>query len=426
MSSSKRPSNRLLLPSYGSVGQIREWIARSLEGGRLDGPCAEYASRAWEAIARVERPLRWRDGARVVVVGGSTLGGSGKTPLAVACAEELRHAGANVALVGHGYGASPAGARIVSERDDVRSVGDEALACARRLARFGVPVVVSRARQEALDLALRWADVVVVDGPCQTVPRRATLSLLAVDSAAPWGAGRCPPRGDLRVPVEALLAAVDRVVVIGGDARSFPEVLPIPAHHANAISRGAWMSGPWGFASERRPLIGWDELRPLRLGLWTAIARPDRVLRALERHGIVPKITMFGADHYPRGGAHPLRSMGPVSSLDLWLTTTKCEGHIAPDLRARGPVGGGPFRGESPDRGANCGADVGVDASDNVGVDASDNVGAHVGVDASDRVPVAVLDYALSLDSGLKELLRSAATGGVATYRSGARVRPIS
>jgi tetraacyldisaccharide 4'-kinase len=314
---------------------VRTWIARGLEGGRAGGRCATYASRVWSRAARIERPLRWRDGASVVVVGGATLGGSGKTPLAVACAEELRRSGANVAFVGHAYGASPGRARIVSELDDVRSVGDEALFCARRLRPFGVVVVVADARQDALDLALGVADVVVIDGLCQTRPRRATLSLLAVDGDAPWGAGHCPPRGDLRAPIDALLRAVDRVVVIGGESEELPDVRPLPCDRAAVFARGAWRT-----LGAHETLLEWKELRGLRVGLWTAIARPDRVLRALAKKGIHPTVMLLGADHHPRRAPPSSdRAHGPLA-LDLWLTTTKCEGHLAqdPNLLGRGGV----------------------------------------------------------------------------------------
>jgi tetraacyldisaccharide 4'-kinase len=306
---------------------LRARIARGLEGGRADGRLSTYASRVWARAARLERPLRWRDGASVVVVGGSTLGGSGKTPLAVACAVELGRLGAKVGFVGHAYAASPGRARIVSERDDVGSVGDEALACAERLAPLGISVVVADARQDALDLALRMADVAVVDGLCQTRPRRATLSLLAVDGDAPWGAGHCPPRGDLRAPAEALLRAVDRVVVIGGEKEDLPDVGSLPCDRAAVVARGAWRT-----LGRPKTLLDWTELRRLRVGLWTVIARPDRVLRSLARHGVHPTVTLLGADHRPRRGAprpNPAREALP---LDLWLTTSKCEGHLAQDL----------------------------------------------------------------------------------------------
>jgi tetraacyldisaccharide-1-P 4'-kinase len=128
------------------------------------------------------------------------------------------------------------------------------------------------------------------------------------------------------------------------------------------LSRGAWVS-------ESEPiLLGWDELGPLRLGLWTAIARPERVLRALERHGIVPRRTVFGGDHYPTKALQGRRAVSRLRSLDLWLTTAKCASHLvrAPTVLAP-PI---------------CGAICGETAS------------------------VAVLDHALCLGSALKERLQ--------------------
>jgi tetraacyldisaccharide-1-P 4'-kinase len=64
--------------------------------------------------------------------------------------------------------------------------------------------------------------------------------------------------------------------------------------------------------------IALERLRELRLGLLLAIARPERVLVALERAGIVPRATSFAADHdVPR-----LPPRAPP--LDGWLTTAKC------------------------------------------------------------------------------------------------------
>jgi tetraacyldisaccharide 4'-kinase len=294
-------------------------MARRLERGQPGGPFARLASRTWASAMRVERPLHWREGAVVIAVGGSTLGGSGKTPLAIACAERLRGYGARVALVGHAYGAEPGRARLVSGEDDVRTVGDEALECARRLAAHAVPVVVAKTRQRALDLALEVADVAVVDGLCQARPRRASLSLLAVDARAPWGAGRCPPEGDLRAPPGVLLAAADRVVTLGtcGEERAVHDFGRIPVDHVSVGSRGAWHDGR---------LLGWDELARLRVGLWTAIARPNRVVHALERRGVRPAVVVHGGDHRPP-------AFRPAAGLDLWLCTPKCRAHLVSDER---------------------------------------------------------------------------------------------
>jgi tetraacyldisaccharide 4'-kinase len=268
-------------------------------------------------MVRLEAPLQWRDPARVVVVGGATLGGSGKTPLTIACAEALHESGARVTLVGHAYSASPPNAaRFVSEDDDVRVVGDEAILCRRHLS-GKVPVAVAKARQKALDLGLSYADLAVVDGPCQTRPRRATLALLAVDATEPWGAGRCPPQGDLRAPLGVLLAAVDRVVAIApeGTAEHALERASGPVDRAWVISNGATLNGH---------SIGWRELGRYRIGLWTAVARPDRIVRALARHGVSPVTVMTCADHGPAR----IPEKRAVRGIDLWLCTSKCRSHL--------------------------------------------------------------------------------------------------
>src|SRR5580658_1099224 len=69
----------------------RAVVGEALERGTLNVPCAGLLTQAWRlATARaIARKLRWPAHVRVVAVGGATLGGSGKTPLAVACAAKL-------------------------------------------------------------------------------------------------------------------------------------------------------------------------------------------------------------------------------------------------------------------------------------------------------------------------------------------------
>jgi tetraacyldisaccharide 4'-kinase len=238
-----------------------------------------------------------------VAVGGATLGGSGKTPLAVACARELAERGARVALVGHGYRGRLSAARVVRVDDDLREVGDEALACARALAGVA-PVVVAPNRHSAVKRAAELADVVVIDGVLQTTPHRAHLSLLALDGPAPWGAGDVVPRGDLRATRRALLEASDLTVALGGELLR---------------SRGAFRSGR---------LLSWADLGRVRVGLFLALARPTRVLASLAHRGIVPSRVVQVPDHGVRPGAIRSRIEASSGSVDLWLASSKCALHL--------------------------------------------------------------------------------------------------
>jgi tetraacyldisaccharide 4'-kinase len=260
------------------------------------------AARAWEEIVRVRRPLV--SSVPVLCVGGATLGGSGRTPLAIACALSLASR-LRVVLVSHAYGArAPKEPHVVLATDDVRVVGDEALECARA----GLKVVVARERQRALDAAAATAHVIVLDGPLQLTPRPATLSLLAACAEEPWGSGACPPVGDMRAPRKALEEATDCVVTIGLTGM------------VAARSDGAWRG---------RELVSIEELRGTPLGLATGIARPWRVEAFLRQLGIVPRRVVRVANHAPLELRHD-------DAIQLWLVTGKDAGRVCGDAAATG------------------------------------------------------------------------------------------
>jgi tetraacyldisaccharide 4'-kinase len=319
--------------------RLRVAVSRGLEEGAWDGPVARLVARAWSAVGArsIARPLVWRDGLRVVAVGGATLGGSGKTPLAIACARALAEAAGGrtgrtrragrVAFVAHGYAAKPGEARVVECDDDVRAVGDEAIVAARALAGVaGAVVVVGPSRQGALDFAASLADTVVVDGVLQTAPRRATLSLLALDGQSPWGSGGVVPSGDLRASRSALLGACDATVTLR-DEEALPRAsVSDPTAHAasgashssaSVRSRGAFVSGE---------LVPWSSLASVRLGLFTALARPSRLLAALARRGVVPDRVLRVPDHGVPSSA--TATLDFDRSVQLWLASPKCAVHL--------------------------------------------------------------------------------------------------
>lgn len=283
----------------------RRTVASWLERGALDGRCSRAlaALHARVAARALVRPLSVPSGMAVVTVGGATLGGSGKTRVALAVTRELARRGANVVLIGHAYRARPSRARVVAVDDPLEEVGDEALACVRVLD-GQARVVVAPARQAAVDFiasARTRPDVLVFDGPLQLSPVPAALALLAVDADAPWGAGALPPAGDLRAPPAALLAHADLVV-------------PVDASPSAVILDGARVS------------LSILAARGVRLGLFTALARPARLERALARLGVPLAHVLEVADH----GADPSSLARRLASVEVdhWLATPKCVLHL--------------------------------------------------------------------------------------------------
>lgn len=298
-----------------SMAALRGVLGRGLERGFALPLSVE------RALGRIAAPLTARAVARrlalphgvpVVAVGGATLGGSGKTRVALGAAVRLAELGARVVLVGHAYRARPGRARVVHPSDALEVVGDEALACARALERLGVAVevLVAPSRAEALRAATGFRpDVLVVDGLLQARPRRVALSVLALDHAAPWGAGALPPVGDLRAPPSALLDASD--VCVRLDATPAAVLL----------------------ASGER--AGLERLAGRRIGLFTAIGRPSRLRAALEARGIVPAAVVSAPDHGPvtASVARALAEADP--RVELWVATDKCSLHLPASRRGR-------------------------------------------------------------------------------------------
>lgn len=285
---------------YGAPVSLAREAADALETGRWNGLLSRAMASAWAPIAArsLVRPAVIPSSIAVVCVGGATLGGSGKTRLAIACARELGTEGASVALVGHAYRAAPRSARVVSTDDRIEDVGDEALVCARSLVGKAV-VVVGPTRQAAIDHAVQYApDVIVLDGPLRIRGHASTLSLLAVDATRPWGSGRLPPSGDLRATRELLLATADHVVSV--DAT--------PSHVR------------WPGKVDEEPL---SSLRGVRVGLFTAIARPDRLVRGLLAQGVRPLEIVSVNDHGPARGARF------DQRVDVWVATEKCALHLS-------------------------------------------------------------------------------------------------
>jgi len=299
----------------------RASVARTLESHRAAWPGAGLLASAYGAFSRrgVCRPLEIPDATRVIGVGAATLGGSGKTPLALAVARALAERGESVAFVGHAYRARPRFARVVAISDDVRAVGDEALLAARTLSPLGIEVIVAATRQAAVSFAARRARCLVVDGLLQTQPQRLARSVLVLDAEAPWGNTRFPPAGDLRAPCDALLDAADLVAVVrdetspasanldAGDKRLFEVVTRV-----DQVRDG----------DGRAVALG--ELASRRAGLLVAVARPQRMADTLARRGIHLAATIAFGDHDQPSTAYLERAVSAASSVDLWLTTAKC------------------------------------------------------------------------------------------------------
>ena len=146
---------------------------------------------------------------KVISVGNITVGGTGKTPMTIHVAAEIKRAGFNVVIVSRGYkGRAEKHGGIVSDGRtlymDAELAGDEPYLIACRLK--GVPVVVGKNRFAAGMLAIGkyQSDVIVLDDAFQHLKLKRDIDLVLLDHMRPFGNSHLLPRGVLREPVSSL------------------------------------------------------------------------------------------------------------------------------------------------------------------------------------------------------------------------------
>jgi len=151
-----------------------------------------------------------------VVVGGITVGGTGKTPVLAAVVEKLQSCGLRPGIVSLGYGRhSIDSLQALSSTSVASEVGDEALMLFRRLQ---VPTVVAANRAEAVDYLVANTDcnIVVSDDGLQhyTMPR--SFEICVLDHDRGLGNGLLLPAGPLRESASRL-NSVDQLLYRNGD-----------------------------------------------------------------------------------------------------------------------------------------------------------------------------------------------------------------
>lgn len=267
------------------------WYPESLLGQVLSAALAPlgwiYAA-GWRVyLATYDLGLKHRAHVPIPVfcVGNLEVGGSGKTPLAIALADLLEEMDLSPAMSLSGYGSrASVGATFFPPGGllDAREHGDEATLV--RLKRPTLPLVVGRDRVRAAGLAVAFgACSLVLDDGFQHLPLARVADLLVWQSER--RNQRCLPAGPLREPEPSARRAHAILVEEGGEG---PD-LPLPAFRFRRLMRGLR-----DLRSGER--IAWEEVRSPVVAL-SAIARPERFHRALVEAGLRIGSVLLLPDH---------------------------------------------------------------------------------------------------------------------------------
>jgi tetraacyldisaccharide 4'-kinase len=205
----------------------------------------------------------------VLVIGNISVGGTGKTPLAIAIAEDLARRGWRPGVVSRGYGGNAGAPMLLDGHVDPARVGDEPAL----IRAHGIAVAVGRDRVAAAHLLLaEGIDVVLADDGLQHYRLARDVEICVIDGVRRFGNGWLLPAGPLREP-PARLATVDFRVVNGGTPQ--PGEVPMQLQGDEAVDMGN--------AARRMPLSGFAGQR---VHATAGIGHPQRFFDALRARGI--------------------------------------------------------------------------------------------------------------------------------------------
>jgi tetraacyldisaccharide 4'-kinase len=150
--------------------------------------------------------------AKIICVGNLTLGGTGKTPIAISLAETFLGHGKKTVFLSRGYKGRLAGPIVVDPSlHSAADVGDEPLLLART-----ATTIVSRKRAAGAAMAdALGAELVIMDDGHQNFSLRKDLSIIVIDSSSGFGNGQLFPAGPMREPIDEGLGRADAVIVVG-------------------------------------------------------------------------------------------------------------------------------------------------------------------------------------------------------------------
>ena len=218
----------------------------------------------------------------VLIIGNITLGGTGKTPLALNIIENFLKEGLKPAFISRGYGGSANNIKEVFEFSNVRAVGDEALLIKSK---SKIPIFIGKDRANVARILLKKypeTSIIISDDGLQHHRLERDYEIIVVDSQRQFGNGLIFPAGPLREGISRL-KQVDAVVYKGVNNNSnFYQMKYITKHFKNLLT------------NKKATL---KDIKDKKIVAITAIGNPESFFSTLEGYDLKFKKVIFN-DHY--------------------------------------------------------------------------------------------------------------------------------
>ncbi|MBV8754480.1 MAG: tetraacyldisaccharide 4'-kinase [Hyphomicrobiales bacterium] len=281
------------------------WQEQTIAAALLSPAAGVYGA---VAAARL-RQTGERAGVPVLCVGNPTLGGSGKTPTALALARLLIDAGKRPFLLSRGYGGRLDGpVRVDPQHHRADDVGDEPLLLARC-----APTIIAHDRVAGARFArAAGASAIVLDDGFQNPSLAKDLSLLVIDGRRGVGNDLVFPAGPLRAPLTAQLDRAQALLTIG-DGPSAAAVESAAVLRGLSLFRGALVPDAASVAA----------LRSSRVLAFAGIGDPEKFFATLSDAAIDVAIRRGFADHHRFTAVDAKSLLAEADRAGLSLVTTE-------------------------------------------------------------------------------------------------------
>lgn len=234
------------------------------------------------AARRLRTAPRREIDAPVLCIGNFSVGGEGKTPVAIALAAEARRRGLKPGFLSRGHGGSLVRPHLVrADHDSARLVGDEPLLLAAHAPTAVAPDRAAGAKR----LLEEGCDFLVMDDGFQSARIHIDYALIVVDAARGVGNGHVIPAGPLRARLVDQLRYADAVLRMGEGAG------------ADEVVRLAARAGKPVFDAAVRPLDA-ASFEGARCLAFAGIGNPEKFFETLRQTGADLVETRAFPDHH--------------------------------------------------------------------------------------------------------------------------------
>jgi tetraacyldisaccharide 4'-kinase len=227
----------------------------------------------------------------VVVIGNITMGGTGKTPLAIWLLEKLIKLGMKPGLICRGYNSNANSPQEVHTSSKVTNVGDEALMIKNRL---DIPVFVGKKKVQTGKMLLESypnVNILISDDGLQHLQLFRDFEIVVVDEFRYFGNEYLIPAGPLRDGISRV-EKVDAVVINRCSKKSLSE--PRVVGQYEMICYGDILKNCLHSDQISDLNIISDEKEIIAI---TAIGNPERFFEKLNKEGLNFKRKIFNDHH---------------------------------------------------------------------------------------------------------------------------------